>query len=62
MISLHYPVIDPEDIAINAGRDEDTNSIIMPINEVQHLHDFLGQILAVAKGTQAPEAGPSSPR
>jgi hypothetical protein len=54
VISFHYPVEDPEDIARNAGYDEDTAGLILPLNQVELLDGFLTGILAVSKGVEAP--------
>src|SRR3982750_3941648 len=49
MVSFHYPVEDPEDIALNADHEEDTTSLVLPMDQLEHLDGFLARILALCK-------------
>jgi hypothetical protein len=62
MVSLHFPVDHPDDIAENAGRDEDTTGFVLPLDHVDQLNDFLTMVLAMSQGAPKPEEAASSPR
>jgi hypothetical protein len=53
MLSLHFPVDHPDDIANNAGYDEDTTGFVFPLNHIDQLNDFLTSVLVLAEGVQS---------
>src|SRR5436190_133037 len=62
MVSLHFPVDHPEDIAQNAGCDEDTTGFVLPLDHVDQLNGFLTMVLALSDRASAHEGVASSPR
>ncbi len=63
MISFHHPIEHPEDIANNAGIDEDTGPcLVLPPDDVLQLNGFLTMLAAMAQGGTMPQPGVSSPR
>ena len=63
MISFHYPVVHPEDIALNAGIDEDTAPcLVLPAHQILELNGWLTMLGAVAHGLVGPRIEPTTSR
>src|SRR5947207_1781487 len=57
MISFHYPIDHPEDIANNAGVDEDTAPcLVLPPGDVLQIKGFLSTLAAAAQGRTLPQS------
>src|SRR5205807_6860226 len=62
MVSLHFPVDHPDDIANNAGCDEDATGFVLPLDHVDQLNGFLSMVLALSDRASKPEGVASPPR
>jgi len=62
MVSLHFPVEHPDDIAENAGCEEDTTGFVLPLDHVDQLNAFFTLILTLNRGVATLEGITSSPR
>src|SRR4051794_30300568 len=50
MVSFHYGVVHPDDVAKNAGLYEDTISLLLPSDQVEQLKGFLTMLEAMSAG------------
>ena len=63
MLAFHTPIDHPEDIANNAGIDEDTLAhIVLPPDQVLQLTGLLSMLVAVSKGMAIPDVEARQPR